>query len=204
MSAVSADALRVAGAGVDDIAHFDLYSCFATSVDFALEALGLEAGDPRGFTVTGGLPYCGGPASNYMTHAIAEMVGRLRREPDELGMVSGVGMHMTKHTFAVYGGDPTTAGDPRPGELQGGLDAANPERTISDTAEGEAVLAAYSVVHGRDGAAQWGLGILDLPDGSRCYGRAEAPELLAGWEERECVGDGVTLRVDGAVNRIVA
>jgi acetyl-CoA C-acetyltransferase len=202
MASVSAEALRVSGAGIDDIAAFDLYSCFASSVDFALDALGVAPDDPRGLTVTGGLPYCGGPASNYMTHAIATMVERLRSDPGSLGLVSGVGMHMTKHVFAVYGGDPATAGDPSAEDVQARLDARNPPRAITDSVEGDAVLAAYSVVHSRDGTAQWGLGIVDLADGTRSYARAEDPSLLEEWERRECVGDRVQLRSDGPVNRV--
>ena len=38
------------------------------------DALGLDADDPRGVTVTGGLPFAGGAGSNYLTHAIAAMV----------------------------------------------------------------------------------------------------------------------------------
>jgi acetyl-CoA C-acetyltransferase len=138
-----------------------------------------------------------------MTHAIATMVERLRSDPGSLGLVSGVGMHMTKHVFAVYGGDPTTADDPRAEDVQARLDARNPPRAITDSVEGDAVLAAYSVVHGRDGAAQWGLGIVDLADGTRSYARAEDPSLLEEWERRECVGDRVRLRPDGPVNRVV-
>ena len=52
-----------AGVGIDDVAHLDLYSCFASSIDFALDALGHRpATDGRGVTVTGGLPFAGGPA----------------------------------------------------------------------------------------------------------------------------------------------
>jgi acetyl-CoA C-acetyltransferase len=203
MAAASAEALRVAGAAVDDIGHFDLYSCFASSVDFARDALGLDAGDPRGLTVTGGLPYAGGPASNYMGHSIATMVDRLRGDPGALGMVSGVGMHMTKHTWAVYGGEPGDAAPEPPDEatVQAGLDVT-PPREITDVAEGPARVAAYSVVHGRDGAAQWGLAVVDLPDGTRAYGRCEDEHLLARWEAEEWVGCGVELRPDGQVNRV--
>ncbi len=202
MAAASAEALRVADCAVDDLAYLDLYSCFASSVDFARDALGLAADDPRGFTVTGGLPYCGGPASNYMSHAVCTMVDRLRNDPGSLGLVSGVGMHMTKHTWAVYGGDPCSAGAPGADDVQPRLDAANPDLTIADTAQGAATLAAYSVVHGRDGEAAWGLGVVDLPDGSRAYARTEDASLMADWEARECVGDELELRADGSVNRI--
>ena len=71
----------MAGLGVDDLVYIDLYSCFASSLHFACDALGLEAGDPRGVTLTGGLPYHGGPASGYLTHSIAALVERLRADP---------------------------------------------------------------------------------------------------------------------------
>ena len=80
MAAASAEALRAAGVGIDDVAHLDLYSCFPSSVAFALDALGLDGRRrPRGFTVTGGLPYFGGAGSDYLTHSIATMVERAAR-----------------------------------------------------------------------------------------------------------------------------
>jgi len=106
MAAAAAEAFRVAGLGIDDVGYLDLYSCFASSLHFARDALGLAAGDPRGLTVTGGLPYHGGPASGYLTHSIAAIVEKLRANRDSAGLVSGVGMHMTKHVFGVYSTTP--------------------------------------------------------------------------------------------------
>ena len=60
----------------------------------------------RGLTVTGGLPFSGGAGSNYMLHSIATMVDVLRADPGALGLVSGVGMHMTKHVYGVYSPPP--------------------------------------------------------------------------------------------------
>ena len=37
--------------------------------------------DPRGLTVTGGLPYAGGPGNNYAMHSIAVMMEKLRARP---------------------------------------------------------------------------------------------------------------------------
>src|SRR5208283_3639611 len=59
LAAASGDALSGAGIGIDDVAHFDLYSCFASSVCFALDALGVAEDDVRSVTQTGGLPYHG-------------------------------------------------------------------------------------------------------------------------------------------------
>jgi acetyl-CoA C-acetyltransferase len=38
----------------------------------------LATDDPRGLTVTGGLPYFGGPGNNYSMHAIAETLAQMR------------------------------------------------------------------------------------------------------------------------------
>ena len=64
--------------GVDDIELLDIYSCFPSAVELAAEALGLATDDRRGLTVTGGLPYFGGPGNNYTTHGIATLTDLLR------------------------------------------------------------------------------------------------------------------------------
>jgi acetyl-CoA C-acetyltransferase len=204
MRAVSAAALAGARVGVDDIAHFDLYSCFASSVNFALDALGLSRQDPRAFTVTGGLPFFGGAGSDYMTHSIVTMAQRLRDDAGSFGLVSGVGMHMTKHVYGVYCTEPGPVEPPDEPSIQASIDEAG-DVDITDVHTGYATVATYSVVHGRDGAAEWALLVCDLPDGSRCYGRAEDPEMLGSLEGEEWVGREVELRSDeSGVNRVVA
>jgi acetyl-CoA C-acetyltransferase len=199
MAYASSAALAAAGCDADDLTYLDLYSCFASSVDFARDALGLDAADPRGFTVTGGLPFAGGPASNYMTHAVCSIVERLRDDPGSLGLVSGVGMHMTKHGFAVYGGDPAVPAQP----VEGAAPVVTPV-PIAEHRRGPATVAAYSVVHDRDGSASWGLAVCDVADGTRTYGRCDDVDLLSAWEAEEWVGRAVVLEPDGEVNRVRA
>lgn len=193
MAAASAEALRGAGVGVDDVAHLDLYSCFGSSVQFARDALALADDDRRPLTVTGGLPYHGGAGSDYLTHSIATMTRTLRADPGSFGLVSGVGMHMTKHVYGVYSTEPDTVAPPDAQAIQRRLDDAG-RREISDRHDGEATVVAYSVVHGRDGAPEWGLLVCDIGDGARCYGRLEDPDRLAEAEATELVGSRVTLR----------
>jgi len=80
-----AEALRGAGIGVDDVATFDLYSCFPFPVFAVCDEFGLQADDPRGLTLTGGLPYFGGPGNSYSLHGIAETVAQMRDRPDHSG-----------------------------------------------------------------------------------------------------------------------
>jgi acetyl-CoA C-acetyltransferase len=192
MAAASAAAFRAAGVGVDDIRYFDLYSCFASSLHFACDALGVRVDDPRGVTVTGGLPYHGGPASGYLTHSIAAMVERLRADPDAGGLVSGVGMHMTKHVFGVYSAEPRPVAPPDAGAAQATASAAGTARVVPEH-EGDADVIAYSVVHGRDAAPEWALLVCDVGDGARTYAQVRAPELCAEAERTELVGRSVRL-----------
>jgi acetyl-CoA C-acetyltransferase len=203
MEEASRAALSSAGVGIDDITHLDLYSCFGSSIEFATDALGLAADDARPLTVTGGLPFHGGPGNNYMTHSVASMVQRLREDPKALGMVSGVGMHMTNHTFAIYSAEPASVTLPDEAAVQARVEAA-PRREIKNAATGSARVAAYSVVHGREGP-EWGLAVCDLPDRTRCYARVADLSLMREMETTEWVGRDVKLVDAGSgVNRIEA
>jgi acetyl-CoA C-acetyltransferase len=190
MRAASTSALQQAGITVDDVAHLDLYSCFASSLHFAQDALNLTPTDTRSLTVTGGLPYHGGPGSGYLTHSIATMVDRLRADPGSFGMVSGVGMHMTKHVFGVYSSIPGALAPEAPEAPETTHDD---EVAITVTYDGQATVCAYSVVHGRDGAPEWGLLVCDLPDGTRAYAKLLDAEELAAAERTELVGRAVRL-----------
>src|SRR5438132_12367092 len=97
MRAAIGEALTIADATADDLAHLDLYSCFGSSLNFARDALGMRPDDARTLTVTGGLPYHGGPGSGYMTHAIVQMARVLRDDAGTVGLTTGVGMATTKH-----------------------------------------------------------------------------------------------------------
>jgi acetyl-CoA C-acetyltransferase len=192
MAAAAGEAMHIGRVGVDDVAHLDVYSCFGSSVNFARDALGLDDGDARSLTVTGGLPYHGGAGSDYMTHSIATMADVLRRDPGSYGMVSGVGMHMTKHVYGLYSTEPGAVAPPDRERVQASVDGGG-KREIREVYDGAATVAAYSVVHGREGDPEWGLVVCDLPEGDRAYGKVLDGDLLASIEREELVGRKVTL-----------
>ncbi|HEY3096710.1 MAG TPA: acetyl-CoA acetyltransferase [Acidimicrobiia bacterium] len=192
MAAAAREALRVGGVGVDDVAHLDVYSCFGSSVNFARDALGLGDDDSRSLTVTGGLPYHGGAGSDYMAHSIATMADVLSGDPGSYGLVSGVGMHMTKHVYGLYSTEPGAVAPPEQERVQSGVDAEG-RREIRDVYDGAATVAAYSIVHGREGDPEWGVVVCDLPEGDRAYGKVLDPDALASAETEELVGRKVTL-----------
>ena len=103
-------ALGANGLGVDDLCALDLYSCFPVAVEMAAEALGVRLDDHRGLTVTGGLPYFGGPGNDYAMHSIAAMVDVLRTDPGSKGLVTALGWYITKHSMGVYSTEPPPGG----------------------------------------------------------------------------------------------
>jgi acetyl-CoA C-acetyltransferase len=99
-------ALDAAAVSVADIAHLDLYSCFPIAVFSACEALSLDWRDARPLTLTGGLPFFGGPGNNYSMHAIAEAAARVRRDRASLALVVANGGYLSKHSVGIYSGRP--------------------------------------------------------------------------------------------------
>lgn len=96
-------ALTMAGISVEDIAVFDLYSCFPCAVTLAAEALGIDtATDSRPLTLTGGLPYFGGAGNGYSLHAIASMMRYARANPDHFGLINANGGYLSKQSIGIY------------------------------------------------------------------------------------------------------
>lgn len=160
-------ALSMANKTVADMQHFDLYSCFSSAVEVACDALGIAHDDPRGLTVTGGLPFFGGPGNNYTMHGIAEMATRLRENPGDFGFVNGNGWFLTKHSFGIYS---TTAPDHEfvridPKTYQAEIDAMVSPQLVEE-ANGDGVIETFSVAYQKSNPA---LGIIigRLEDGAR-------------------------------------
>ena len=143
-------ALELAGITMAEVATIDLYSCFPIPVFNICDAFGLAADDPRGLTLTGGLPYFGGAGNNYSMHAIVETLHRARRAPGSFGFVGANGGIMGKYSAGVYTTRPTPWPPGRSGALQESLDA-RPRVEVDRRPQGPAVIETFTVRHGRDG-----------------------------------------------------
>ena len=188
------------GFGVDAIAHLELYSCFPIAPRLSAATLGLDPATDRPLTVAGGLPWFGGPGNNYGTHALAALVGALRRDRSAFGLAHGLGWSCTKHALAIFSATPPPNGwrrvDTR--EIQAWVDA-QPRPTVVDEATGDATVDTYTVVHGRDGGPERGVVMARLP-GDRRTMAALPPDrdVLESFERAEGVGrPGRLRRVDG-------
>ena len=145
-------ALNAAHVALDDIALFDFYSCFPVAVINAISAIGLAADDPRGLTVTGGLPYFGGPGNNYSMHAIAEMVHRLRKGTGLYGLVAANGGFLSKYAVGIYSSDACEFTVCDNAALQQVLDE-RPVPSLNRAPKGRGHIETYTLGYNRDGLA---------------------------------------------------
>jgi acetyl-CoA C-acetyltransferase len=139
-----AEALRVAGIGIDEVASFDLYSCFPFPVFAVCDEFGLAGDDPRGLTLTGGLPYFGGPGNSYSLHGIAETIAEMRGKPGAFGLVGANGGVMSKYSVGVYSTEPADWAADRSKALQDDI-AALPKVAVTRDADGLGIIETYSV-----------------------------------------------------------
>jgi acetyl-CoA C-acetyltransferase len=183
-------ALAMAGKSVADMSYFDLYSCFPSAVEIACQELGIAADDERGLTVTGGLPFFGGPGNNYSMHAIASMVEWLRERQGSFGLVTANGGWLSKHAAGVYSTQPWLGAWQRetPAAYQHQVDSTDAP-PFTESPQGAARIETYTVCFDRDGP-QRGLviGRLDSTDQRFLADLPSNLPLLQNLIEQEAVG----------------
>lgn len=153
----------------DGFAETELYSCFPCVPKMAASVLGLP--DHAVPTVTGGLTFFGGPFSDYMGHATAAMVRRLR-DVGGAGLLYGQGDFVTKHHAVVLSNSAAAGPLDQSYRVDHVADAARgaiPE--IVTDAAGDAMLETFTVIFDRTGAPEKGVAVLRLLDGKRTMAR---------------------------------
>ena len=137
-----------AGLTVDDMTCMDIYSCFPIAVFAACEAMGIQPDDPRGLTLTGGLPFFGGAGNNYSMHGIASMVDTLRGDPGSRGLVLANGGFLSKESAGIYSTQrPDTFAPIDSSAAQTLIDAEPDVEQASAPSKGQ--IEAYSVLYQR-------------------------------------------------------
>jgi acetyl-CoA C-acetyltransferase len=200
IAAIGAAVLEAGGTTIDEIAHFDLYSCFPSAVEIGRNALGIGARDSRPLTVTGGLGFAGGPVNNYPTHGIAAMVDVLRARPGDVGLTTALGWYVTKHAAAVWSARPPTRPFRRI-DVQSAVDA-RPGRTTAGLVDTEATVEATAVAFERDGTPSVGIVTALADDGRRVIANARDVDVLRDMTVNPWEGRRAKITNDGTTNAI--
>lgn len=151
----------------------ELYSCFPCVPKMARHNHpALRALPP---SVTGGLSFFGGPFNNYMAHATAAMVRRIRDRMG-LGLLYGQGEFVTKHQTLLLAADATGWREPAT-DPQAQADAQRgPVPLVVNQADGAATLETHTVIYDRLGAPAFGAVIARTRDGARTLARLPAAD----------------------------
>lgn len=188
--------LELAGVNVGDLDYVDVYSCFPSAVQVAMNELALP--ENRTPTVTGGLTFNGGPLNNYVMHSIARTVELLRESPGKKGLVTANGGYLTKHAFGVYSGTPP-AHDFRHADLQEEVDATPSRQCLVDY-DGEVVIESYTVMYGAESGLMAHAACL-TGDGKRTWANTEDTGVMQAMAREEFCGRRA--RIDGKGNLTV-
>jgi acetyl-CoA C-acetyltransferase len=201
MRLVARETFEMADCTLDDIDALDLYSCFPSAVQIACKEMNIPLDDKRGLTVTGGLPYFGGPGNNYVTHSIAEMMNTVRAKPGSKGFVSGNGNYITKQSGGIYSTEPPAKpfAPKDPKSYQAEIDA-DKGPAVTEHANGAGTIETYTVMHDRKGPT-FGILFGRLADGSRFIANTlDDLDLLAEMSREDYLGASGTVRSADGVN----
>jgi len=153
------------GVTAADLAHVELYSCFPCVPKMARRVLGWPLERPA--TVFGGLTFGGGPIGNYMSHAVAAMVEKLRGTRDK-GLLFANGGYATHNHTILVSGAPTQAAFPQEFDYQAKADARRGDvPPLDKTYTGPATIESYTVHYDRTGTPSSGVIVARTPTGSR-------------------------------------
>ena len=182
-------ALAAGDLQIQDIDLVELYSCFPVAVETFATALGIPL--TRELTITGGMPFAGGPFNNYVLQATCRAAELLRQGGPRTALVSSVSGLLTKQGFGLWSVSPAPQGF-----VQADLSAAVARevrtREVLNAFTGEATVAGYTVLHGRRQSPR-GIALVDTLQGQRAMTTTENPALIARLQEEEFVGRRVQI-----------
>lgn len=151
----------------------ELYSCFPCIPKLARRAIGWPL--ERAMSVSGGLTFAGGPVGNYMSHAIAAMTARLRRDGRAGLLFGNGGFANANHCIVLTRDTPQSA--PRAFDVQAEADGQRGTAPpLLGAYEGEGAVETYTVFYDRDGAPRFGVVVGRSRDGGRFLARIEGEE----------------------------
>ncbi len=195
------NALAAAGKTIADMSYIDCYSCFPIAVFNALDHYGLPPKGDVPYTLTGGLPYFGGPGNNYSLHGIAEATECARADRGAFALVGANGGYMSKHSVGIYSTEPCAWPENPSSSAQSELDSVE-SVTLDLEPRGTYTLETYTVIYKGD-QQQVAIAIgRDPKTNHRAIGVSPDPEVMKRMSQLE-LGAAIAISVGQPVNTFV-
>ena len=129
---------------------YDLYSCFPAAIKMFTKSMGLDSEIPK--TVTGSMPYAGGPLNSFVIHSTVKMIQKIRALEVKYGLITGVSGMMTKQSFCVWGKEYKEHFIFDDVTERAKLDESPIE--LSNISEGKGEIIGYTIIEGSENAAK--------------------------------------------------
>jgi acetyl-CoA C-acetyltransferase len=196
-------ALALAGITTKDLTAAELYSCFPAAIQSFARDLQLEGVCP--LTVTGAMPFAGGPFNHFSLEGVGRMVEVLRAgEPGDargrrVGLVSNLSGIFGKQAVAVFSNVPNAGGYGYE-DVTATVAAQDPPLPLTGEYAGRATIVGYTVVFTRDQPSH-AFAICDTPAGERTVVRSEDKALLEAMTREEFCGRVIEVFRSGRFDR---
>jgi acetyl-CoA C-acetyltransferase len=189
--AVIGKTFEMAGKNIEDISLVDIYSCFPVAVTAVAEELDLPTDGSTQLTLTGGLPYFGGPGNNYSMHGLAEMWSQVRRDPSQFAYVHANGGLLSKHASGIFSCQPSDI-DWSMAETIIPQETVARRELIEHPDSGTVI--AYTINYMKGQPVQ-GVALCETEDGARftCHTRPEDQDVVAEMSAKESAGRRVSV-----------
>ena len=179
--------------GLDAIDHVELYSCFPAAVRVQRRELGLPPDRP--LTVTGGMPFAGGPLNNFVLQALVRMGEMLRATPGSTGLVTAISGIITKQGLSLW-----RSGAPeRPFVHEDvGTEVAAETHTmrVVDDRAGTGTVASYTVLC-EGGEPRTGVALVDFSDDQRMIAVTDDAGVIREMMDSEFCGRRARVEASG-------
>ena len=185
-------AFEAANVDASQIDLVELYSCFPIAVESCARELGLSL--TRDFTVTGGMPFAGGPFNNYVLQATCRMAELIREGRGRTGLVSSVSGILTKQGFGLWSSE-AGAGSFVFKDVSDETARSTGVKEVADAFHGPGLVAGYTVLHEKGKKAR-ALVLADTEGNRRALAWSEDHTLVQRMETAEFCGVLINIQGD--------
>lgn len=184
-------ALSLANIDINDVDCVELYSCFPIAVLGFAEELNILA--RKDLTVTGGMPFAGGPLNNFVLQSTVRMLEVMQQQQKNYGLVSNVSGLNTKQAFSLYSREPRAF---VMADVTAAVIADSPQREVLEDYSGAATIVAFTVLYDKQGAERL-LVIAENAAQQRCLAYSQDTSLIEYALAHDLIGTAIA--VDGGI-----
>ena len=171
------------------IDYYDLYSCFPVAVQMFSDSLEIDQSSP--LTITGGMSFAGGPLNHYVLSSTTQLLDKLRKKSNKIGLITGVSGLMTKQSYALWSSECIDNFSIVDVSYQ--ARKVDKALTLSNKNSGTAKIVGYTILLDKLKNKKAVI-YAELEDKKRLILNSKNPEVIKNMENAEWIGKSITFK----------